>query len=324
MGMASPAYGYGSTAYMNPYMGMTGVGVGVGAGGGAGGQAQPANNAQAGNGSPDYSQPLNTANAPADAAQPADPNASPAGQARQAFQNGDYPNAVQLAQQALGQSPNDPNLHQFLALGLFAQGKYEQAAAPLYAVLAVGPGWDWTTLISNYADAGAYTEQLRALEAFVRANPRSAQARFVQAYHYICEGHGQAAIGPLKAVLAIQPNDGVSAQLLDTLQPRTAASPAQPLDPSRLPGVWVAQAPPNATITLTISDDTFTWAIAAPGKPPVTINGAYTLANGTLTLSGKDTPGGPLVGQVGMTDDKHMVFRAVGAPSSDPGLQFAR
>ena len=97
-----------------------------------------------------------------------------------------------------GRCRTTPRLHEFLALVLFAQGKYEQAAAPLYAVLSVGPGWDWTTLIGNYSDAGVYTEQLRGLEAFVKANPKSAQAQFVLAYHYISQGHGEAAIKPLK------------------------------------------------------------------------------------------------------------------------------
>jgi tetratricopeptide (TPR) repeat protein len=318
MGMASPSYGYGSMPYANPYAGMLGA-VGIGQ---PGGQGQPvnvaANNAPSGY---DYNQPVNTAAAP-----PANPSAiDPASQARQAFQAGDYAGAVQLTQQALGQSPNDVNLHQLLGLGLFAQGNYEQAAAPLYAVLAVGPGWDWTTLIGNYPDAGTYTVQLRGLEAFVKANPRSAQAQFVEAYQYICQGQGQAAIKPLKAAVALQPNDGVSAQLLEQLQPQSVASLAQPLDPGKLPGVWTAQAAQNATVTLTISDDAnFTWAFAAPGKPPVTIAGTYALANGVLTLNGKDTPGGPLAGKVASTDDSHMSFKAVGAPPSDPGLQFVR
>lgn len=323
MGMASPAYGYGSTPYMNPY-------ASAGLGGVGGGQAQPAsvpaNNAQGNPSSYDYSQPVNTAAAPADVP-PTDPSNSPTAQALQAFQAGDYPNAVQLTQKALAQTPNDVNLHQFLALGLFAQGNYEQAAAPLYAVLAVGPGWDWTALIGNYTDAGAYAGQLRGLEAFVKTNPRSAKAQFVLAYHYISQGHQEAAINPLKFVVSLQPNDTLSAQLLDKLQPTNAAATvaAEPLDASKLPGVWVAQAPPNATITLRISDDTnFTWAFVAPGKPSVTITGTYSLDNGVLTLNGKDTPGGPLAGQVASPDDKHLSFKAVGAPSSDPGLQFAR
>ena len=94
----------------------------------------------------DYSQPISTT-----AAAPAAPVAAKAtagfDQARDAFKQGNYALAVQLGEQALGQMPNDPNIHQFLALGLFAQGQYDQAAAPLYAVLTIGPGWNWTTLI---------------------------------------------------------------------------------------------------------------------------------------------------------------------------------
>jgi Tetratricopeptide repeat len=316
MGMASPAYGYGSMPYMNPYAGMGGVG---------GGQGQPIN-AQAANSAPNYSQPLNTSAAPPDVPPNADPSTSPVAQARQAFQSGDYAAAIQLTQQALGQTPNDVSLNEFLALCLFAQGSYEQAAAPLYAVLSVGPGWDWTTLIGNYSDASVYTTQIRGLEAFVKANPKSAKAQFVEAYQYISQGHGEAAIQPLKNVVALQPNDTLSAQLLTTLQPPSpAAVAAQSVDPGKLPGVWVAQAPPNGTITLSISDDVnFTWAFAAPGQKSATINGTYALANGVLTLNGKDTPGGPLAGQVASVDDKHMSFKAVGAPASDPGLQFVR
>ena len=207
MGMASPSYGYGSTPYMNPY---AGAGLGAGGLGQPGGQPQPVN-APAGNPAPyDYSQPVNASAAPPDVPPPTDPSTSAVGQARQAFQAGDYAGALQLTQQALGQMPNDVSLHEFLALDLFAQGSYEQAAAPLYAVLSVGPGWDWTTLIGNYSDASVYTKQLRGLEAFVRANPRSAKAQFVLAYHYICQGQGEAAIRPLKNVISLQPNDNLS------------------------------------------------------------------------------------------------------------------
>jgi cytochrome c-type biogenesis protein CcmH/NrfG len=121
--------------------------------------------------------------------------------------------------------PNDVSLHEFLALDLFAQGKYEQAAAPLYAVLSVGPGWNWTTLSGNYSDISVYSQQLRGLEAFVRANPKSAKAQFVLAYQYISQGQGEAAIRPLQNVVALQPNDKLSAQLIEMLQPpKTAAA----------------------------------------------------------------------------------------------------
>ena len=56
----------------------------------------------------------------------------------------------------------------------------------------------------------------------------------------------------------------------------------------------------------------------------MTITGTYAIDNGVLTLSGKGTPGGPLVGQVASPDDRHLSFKAVGSPTDDPGLQFAR
>jgi tetratricopeptide (TPR) repeat protein len=309
--MAAGAYGYGASPYMNPY---------------AMGGGQVADNSVG----PNYSQPLDTSAPPPDTPPPADPNTSPIAQARQAFQGGDYTTAYQLTQQALGQMPNDATLSEFLGLILFAQGNYEQAAAPLYAVLSAGPGWDWTTLISNYADASVYTKQLRGLEAFVRANPRSAQGQFVLSYHYITQGQGEAAVKHLKAVVALQPDDNVSAQLLRNLEPPSPgasdpAAPAPSVDPSRLNGTWTAKVPPDAKITLTLSDDAnFRWVFAPPGKDPMTIQGTYELADGVLTLNGKDTPGGPLVGKVTVADDKHMTFKAVSGPPKDPGLEFSR
>ena len=188
----------------------------------------------------DYSQPISTT-----AAAPAAPVAAKAtagfDQARDAFKQGNYAQAVQLGEQALGQMPNDPNLHEFLALGLFAQGQYDQAAAPLYAVLSVGPGWNWTTLIGMYAEADAYTQQLRALEAYVKANPQSAPAHFVLGYHYLTQGHNDAAAKQFEQAAGLQPADKLSAQLAAQLQPPAsqppasdgAAPPRQPPPPNR-------------------------------------------------------------------------------------------
>ena len=226
--------------------------------------------------------------------------------------------------------PNDATLHEFLSLVLFAQGKYEPAAAPLYAVLSVGPGWDWTTLIGNYADANLYTTQLRALEAYVKANPKAAQGRFVLAYHYITQGHGDAAVDQLKEVVASQPNDTLSAQLLGKLQPAagTAAGSHVPtaidaIRRSQADRPMDAQSPQNAKITLSIKDGGgFTWAFTIPGKPPTSITGTSTVAGDVLNLASKNSQVGPLTGQVAWQDDAHFVFKATGAPADDPGLKF--
>ena len=89
-------------------------------------------------------------------------------------------------------------LHEFRGVTLFAQGRYIDAAAPLYSVLAVGPGWDWGTFISLYPNVSVYTEQLRQLEDYCRTNPSSGPARFVLSYLYLTQGNTTAAVQTLK------------------------------------------------------------------------------------------------------------------------------
>jgi tetratricopeptide (TPR) repeat protein len=322
-GAGSPMYGYGYAGYSNPYAsGMVGTGAG-----------QPGIQAQQSGGSAyNYSQPLNTAAVPPEQTA-ASQATSVFNQAREAFKSGDYSTALQRVQQALGSMPNDTTMHEFLALVLFAQGSVEQAAAPLYAVLSIGPGWDWTTLIGNYSDANVYTEQLRGLESFLKANPGSAPAHFVLAYHYITQGHGDAAAAQLERVVSLQPGDKLSAQLLSKLRPAGSLTEApavvaqgQPVDPGKLTGDWTAPAPQNSQVALSIKQDgAFTWTATTPGKPPISITGMSKLAGDVLTLSaGQISQVGALVGLVALKDDTHFSFRATGAPSDDPGLSFAR
>ena len=121
----------------------------------------------------DYSQPINVAMSP-----PVETVAQDAvsqfDQARESFKNGDYATALNLTDAALQEMPNDPTLHEFRGLVLFALGRYDEAAAVDYAVLSAGPGWTWSTMAGLYADDDTYTNQLRALEARVRAEPTSA------------------------------------------------------------------------------------------------------------------------------------------------------
>ncbi|AGA27108.1 tetratricopeptide repeat protein [Singulisphaera acidiphila] len=326
-GTGSPMYSYGYSSYSNPYSGSGGAvqqaGVSQQPGDAPQQTAAPAS---------DYSQPISTtATHPEPAV--ADQATAAFNQAREAFKAGDYANALQLDQQALTQMPNDTTLHEFLALVLFAQGKYEQAAAPLYAVLSVGPGWDWTTLSGMYPDVATYTGQLRNLEAYVAANPNSAQGRFVLAYQYLSEGHDENAVTQLKQVVKLQPEDTLSAQLVARYQPSgdTPSAPAgvapadSPAVDGKLPGKWVATPAKDANIALSIQDDgRFTWAATGQGKPPTTIAGASTFADGVLTLVDQGGQSGSLAGKVIWQNADHFTFRLAGAPPTDPGLSFAR
>jgi tetratricopeptide (TPR) repeat protein len=325
-GIGSPMYSYGYSGYNNPYSGTP-----YGSGGGSpSGIAQQTGDAtqQAAMPAYNYAQPLSTSAAPPEPSV-ADQAASALNQAREAFKAGDYANALQLVQQALAQTPNDTTLHEFLALVLFAQGQYEQAAAPLYAVLSVGPGWDWTTLSGMYPDVDTYTGQLRKLETYIRENSKSANARFVLAYQYLCEGHDENALAELKQVVKLQPGDTLSAQLIARSQSpgdtAPATSGATPAVEGKLAGKWAATPAKGANIALAIGDDgRFSWATSGPGKPTATIQGTSTFADGVLTLADQQGQNGALAGKVAWQDADHFNFRLPGAPPTEPGLNFAR
>jgi len=130
------------------------------------------------------------------------------------FKEGRYEEATAEVDAAVQMLPADRTMHEFRALTLFARGMYDEAAAALYAVLAGGPGWDWTTMQALYDSPETYTAQLRALEAYLWDRPRDAAARFLLAYHYLVIDDRDAALSQLEAVVKLKPNDKLSAQLI--------------------------------------------------------------------------------------------------------------
>ena len=279
----------------------------------------------------DYSQPIDTQSAP-----PPEEVANPAvakfDSARAAFGTGDYAGALQLTDEALEVLQNDATLHEFRALVLFAVGKYDLAAGPLYAVLSVGPGWDWPTMAGLYPNIDVYTRQLRNLEAFISANPKSTSGRFVLAYHYLTAGHTDAAVRQLKEVVALAPQDTLSAQLVTQFSPpatapetpaaATAAPPAAAsAKPGNLAGNWNAHPAGDTTIDLRIGDDqNFTWNVTAKGKPRQ-LTGKWSLTDNLLTLA-QEGDAGALVGRVSWQADDKWTFRVIGTGAEDPGLLF--
>jgi hypothetical protein len=170
-----------------------------------------------------YSQPLVTpqsAGGPAAAAPEAALSQASAQQfdaARSVFKQGRYDEALKQVDLAIQATPKDPVLHEFRGLCLFALKRYDEAAQVLYTVLAAGPGWDWETMSSFYADPNTYTHELHLLENYVKANPKSAPAAFVLGYQYMCLGDLQASASMFKVVTELQPQDTVSAALLKSL-----------------------------------------------------------------------------------------------------------
>ncbi len=289
----------------------------------------------------DYSQPLNLSSEPPSQSV-MDQAVASLDSARAAFQAGDYPLALKRADQAIQQSPNDPTLHEFRAICLFAMGRYDEAAVPMYTVLSAGPGWDWTTLAGLYPSTDIYTQQLRALEAYCTSHAQAASARFLLASLYMTQGDHDAAAGIFKQVVALQPRDQLSAQLLAALTPSTtpasnppAAVVTQPENPAnpepslpagpvlaRLVGAWTAAPARDVAITLTLdAPKGFQWKVTDRGQSRQ-FQGVATFDNEILALTPPDQP--PMVGTVTWKDDAHFQFKAVGAPPDDPGLTFQR
>jgi tetratricopeptide (TPR) repeat protein len=168
----------------------------------------------------DYSQPIavptQTEVANTDAAV-VDDGMDSFSKARSYFMDGKYAEAMAEAERALKLLSGDRTIHEFRALCLFAQKRYKEAAAALYAVVAAGPGWDWKTMSALYPDNDTYTAQLRALEQFVKDNPKDAQGRFLLGYHYTVLDDRDAAAEQFRLASELQPKDKLSAQLADAL-----------------------------------------------------------------------------------------------------------
>jgi len=138
-------------------------------------------------------------------------------EARDAFTRGMYTTATSRVERALRFLPNDPALHEFRALTLFARGRYQEATAGLYSVLAVGPGMNWATMAGLYPDTDLYTRQLRALEDTVREDPKVPYTHFLLGYHYLVLDQREAAAAEFGEAARLVPEDKLSASLYQSL-----------------------------------------------------------------------------------------------------------
>jgi hypothetical protein len=143
----------------------------------------------------------------------------------------------------------------------------------------------------------------------------------------------------LSRVVTLVPSDQVAANFLKGLQtsgrPELATQPtpqAPPIDPSevikpidhgKVVGVWNASRSDGSKFSLKLNaDKSFTWSFEPNQNPPQSFDGTYTLTNNVVTLN--RSAGGNLTAEIQMKDESHFQFKLVGAPSNDPGLDFAR
>ena len=202
--------------------------------------------------------------------------------------------------------PTDAVLHEFRALVLFALRDYRQSAAVTHSVLAVGPGWDWTTMSSLYADPAQYAQQLATLEEYTREHPRAADAHFLLGYHYMIGSHSEAAAAELHATVKLMPTDRLAGELLLMVkgppkQPDAGVSGADDsttvagtqsdepqlpaVDKEALVGNWHAGRDDGSKFRLTLSEDgKFHWKFSIPDQKGDDFSGTYTVEGPVLAL----------------------------------------
>lgn len=316
-------YGWGYSDYSNPYYGNSS--------------------------SYDYSEPLvaysdsgiaPTETAQASAApsesqpQPTDEGMAAFEEARTAFHNGDYATALTKLDTTLKTMPRDTVVHEFRGLVLFALKRYPESAAAIYAVLSAGPGWDWTTMISLYANAADYTTQLRALEEFALANPKSADARFLLGYHYQTSGYAENASKQYKLALTQLPDDKLLKQLVTMTTPQdksrnTETPPPVPAVPAdkllkteQLIGNWKASNK-DASFQLDLAKDgSFTWSYMR-GKKKQSVKGVFAIDQNNLALETEDG-GGTMLAEIDFANPSQFKFKMIGGGEKDPGLDFTK
>jgi tetratricopeptide (TPR) repeat protein len=229
----------------------------------------------------DYSKPIGVTESPPEPAA-VDTAQETLTRARESFKTGDYTQALALADQALGQMPNDPILHEFRSLVLFALRRYKEAAATSYAVLTAGPGWNWATMVGLYPDVETYNKQLRNLEANVQQNPNDAAYRFLLAYHYMVQGHKDAAASQFQCVVTLEPKDQLSTRFAAALGAKTPEPPKLPPQLAQSGGTG-AKAPMDLAQvgaggnaqTMAVSEPPTAENVPPPPAPPQNLQGQW-------------------------------------------------
>ena len=248
--------------------------------------------------------------------------------AQSAFKDGNYKLALSSVDEALKELPRDAVVNEFRALVLFALGDYKHSAETVYAVLSVGPGWDWTTLSGLYGNVSDYTKQLRALETYVDKNTSDAAGHFVLGYHYLTCNHKDSAIKQFQQVVKLNPKDTVSASLLTTLgvtaAPKTSSSPPAKKPPTipidSLAGNWKATRG-SASFELNLTKDkNFTWTYSE-GKRKTTVKGVFAIDGDTIAM--EPDAGGVMLAALKLQQAGELSFKMAG-DEKDPGLVFKK
>ena len=136
-----------------------------------------------------------------------------------------------MAEHAVIDSPKDAEAHEIISLSAMAQKNYRLAASEAHAVIALGGVPSWNQVYALYQNVDTYTNQLRALEDYVKANPKSPEGQFLLGVQYMTTGYTAQAHDHLVQAAQLTPKDQIAQQLVKGAggeAPATANRPGEP------------------------------------------------------------------------------------------------
>jgi tetratricopeptide (TPR) repeat protein len=183
-----------------------------------------------------------------------------------------------------------------------------------------------------YANVDAYTQQLRAFEAFAKANPKSPDEHFLLGYHYLTTGFAENARKHFGLAQTLLPDDRLLSQLVgmttppeerkaNQIEPPTVP-PEKQLSTAKLVGSWKATNQ-GATFQLDLSKDGgFTWTYSR-GNEKQSVKGVFAVDQNNLALETNDG-GGTMLAEIDFANPLQFKFKMIGDGEKDPGLDFKK
>ena len=149
----------------------------------------------------------------------------------QAFQAGQYQQALRDWRHAMVDDPNNGGVVLLMSQALFALGQYNDSAGAVQMAMQMLPENEWGTVGTNYTqlypNIQSYTDELKSLEKARDAKPDDPAIRFLLGYHFGYLGYPQQAVRELDKALDLQPKD-LGAQKLRDIFAVQAGLPARP------------------------------------------------------------------------------------------------
>ncbi len=148
------------------------------------------------------------------------------------FRAGKYDLAIGVFRHALVDEPNNAGLMMMTAQALFQTGKWTQAAAATELAMAALPEDQWGVVVQNYkqlyGNPGDFTQQLKSLEAAVKATPDDPALRFLLGFQYGYLDYPKQAVDELGKAVELEGRDPAARKLHDVFAVKAKAPLGRP------------------------------------------------------------------------------------------------